>query len=352
MHFTSHARTMLNCNNVVYHVLDTTRLKEGDYTRKKCTTSEAEITFMDVLHMNTVQGEIPNYTGDRARQLANNFSHSVQQQVKKRVRFDSQEKWEAHIRSLTVQGNILALAAAEKEDAIWKGYMFNLKAGTLKFLLNATIDTLLTAANLQRWKKSPSDLCKLCRGRQTTNHVLNICSVGLNTGRWEWRHNCILDYIVSSVDTERFTVYSDLEGHQLAGGGTIPTEICVTSQRPYVVILDKVNKAINLFELTCPTKVNIEIVHQNKMDRYPHFITDCSTYTCSLTCFEISSKGFISPRNHSHLKDLHKFMKPQVKLTKFKQNISALSIYSSYHIWLCRSDANFTAPPYLPAPFQ
>ena len=122
------------------------------------------------------------------------------------------------MRSLTVQGNTLALAAAEKEDVIWKGYMFNLKAGTLKFLLNATIDTLLTAANLQRWKKSPSDLCKLCRGRQTTNHVLNICSVGLNTGRWEWRHNTILNYIVSSVNSDKFTIYSDLEGHQAAWG--------------------------------------------------------------------------------------------------------------------------------------
>ena len=130
----------------------------------------------------------------------------MQEQVKKRVGFDSQEKWEVHIRSLTVQGNTLALAAAKKEDAIWKGYMFNLNAGTLKFL-NTTIDTLPTAANLQRWKKSPSDLCKLCRGRQTTNHVLIICSVGLNTGRWEWRHNCIVNFIVSSVDTEIHAVW-------------------------------------------------------------------------------------------------------------------------------------------------
>ena len=37
----------------------------------------------------------------------------------------------------------------------------------MKFLLNAAIDTLPTAANFQRWKKSPSDKCKLCQGRQT-----------------------------------------------------------------------------------------------------------------------------------------------------------------------------------------
>ena len=56
-----------------------------------------------------------------------------------------------------VQGNTLALASAEKEDTIWKGYMYNLNTGTLKFLLNATIDTLPKATNLQRWIKSPSD---------------------------------------------------------------------------------------------------------------------------------------------------------------------------------------------------
>ena len=310
------------------------------------------MTFMDILHVNTVEGEIPCYTGDRAQHLQNTFSHKIQEQVRNRVRYDSQEKWEEHVRSLVVQGNTLALASAEKEDTIWKGYMYNLKSGTLKFLLNATIDTLPTAANLQRWKKSPSDLCKLCRGRQTTNHVLNICSVGLNTGRWEWRHNCILNYIVSSVNTDRFTVYSDLEGHQVAGGGTIPPEICITGQRPDVVILDEEKKTINLFELTCPTEGNIEKRHKDKMDKYAHFLTDCSNYTCSVTCFEISIKGYVSPRNHTSLKELYKFMKPEVKLLKFKQNISALSVYSSYHIWLCRSDPTFSAPPYLPAPFN
>ena len=81
-----------------------------------------------------------------------------------------------------MQGHNLALAAAEKQDLVWKSFMYDLKQGTLKFLLNAGIDTLPTAANLKRWKKSASDLCKLCRGRQTTDHVLSICKVALDTG--------------------------------------------------------------------------------------------------------------------------------------------------------------------------
>ena len=310
---------------MINHVLDTTLAREGDYLRKKCTTSEAELTYREVLHLNSVDGEIPNYNGDRAVQLQNKFSHMVQEEVKNRVRFESQEKWEEHVCNLTVQGKTLALAAAEKEDVLWKSYMYNLKAGTLKFLLNASIDTLPTAANLKRWKKSPSDLCKLCRGRQTTNHVLNICSVGKDTGRWEWRHNCVLNYIVSSVNTSKYTVYSDLEGHQSAGGGTVPPEICVTGQRPDIVILDNTAKTINLFELTCPLECNIEKRNLDKHNKYAHFLTDCSGYDCTVTCFEVSSKGFISTRNHTSLATLNKYMNSSIKLSTFKKNISALA---------------------------
>ena len=68
--------------------------------------------------------------------------------MKSVVRTESRHKWENHVKQLAVQGKFLALAAAEKEDVVWKSYMFDLKQGTLKFLLNASIDTLPTAANL------------------------------------------------------------------------------------------------------------------------------------------------------------------------------------------------------------
>ena len=86
------------------------------------------------------------------------------------------------MKELEVQGNFLALAATKKEDIVWKSYMFDLKQGTLKFLLNLAIDTLPTAASLKRWKKSKSDWCKLCKRRKTTDHILNACPISLDTG--------------------------------------------------------------------------------------------------------------------------------------------------------------------------
>ena len=230
--------------------------------------------------------------------------------------------------------------------------MFNLKKGALKFLLNATIDTLPTLANLQRWKKSPNDLCKLCRCRQTTSHILSSCSTALNSGRYTWRHDTILSYILSCIDTTKVSAYSDLPGQQAAGGGTFPPDITITNLRPDVVLVDRESKQVHLFELTMPGEGWIEQRHKQKSDKYAHFATDCEPYSCTVECFEVSNKGFISTRNHATLKTLHKYTKPDIKLNTFKQNISALALYASNHIYLCRSDPHFTIPPFLPPPFS
>ena len=239
-----------------------------------------------------------------------------------------------------MQGHYLALASAEKQDIVWKSFMYNLKQGTLKFLLNAAIDTLPTAANLVRWKKSASDLCKLCKKRQTTEHVLNGCKVALDTDRYTWRHNCVVSYIVNSVDP-KYKVYSDLPGHTAPVGGSIPPELCVTAQKPDIVILDNHKKSIHLYELTCPGEKHIETRHTEKSNKYSHFITDITQYKCSVDCFEVSSKGFLSTRNHSIFNTLHKFMKPGTKPSQFKSNISSISLTASHHLFLCKNNSTF-----------
>ena len=64
------------------------------------------------------------------------------------------------------------------------------------------------------------------------------------------------------------------------------------------------------------------------------------------------STANVSPDNKKILTSLHNFCKSGIKLSTFIKNISSLSIYSSYHIWLCRNDPVFVTPSYLPAPFQ
>ena len=309
------------------------------------------IFFLHALNECAPGGEAPVFTGEQAKQLQHKFNVSVKNQAKKSLAIKHTKESHEKVKSLVVQGKNLALAAAEEGDLIWKSFVFDLKVGTMKFLLNACIDTLPTAANLKRWKKSLSDKCKLCNNRQTTNHCLNICKVALDSGRFTWRHNNVVNYIVQSLDHTKYTIHSDIPGHEAAGGGTIPPELTITPLKPDITILDKQNEKFHIFELTCPLEENIDKRHTDKSNKYAHFITDISTVKTSVKAFEVSSRGYLSPQNHTHLKELHRFCKPEVKLSTFKKNISTLSLYSSYHIWLCRSDANFVQPPYLQATF-
>ena len=64
----------------------------------------------------------------------------------------------------------------------------------------------------------------------------------LNTARYTWRHNNLINFIVANVGKSRFKIYSDLPGWEAPGGGTIPSDLCVTSLKPDIVIVDETNK--------------------------------------------------------------------------------------------------------------
>ena len=89
--------------------------------------------------------------------------------------------------------------------------------------------------------------------------------------------------------------------------------------------------------------------HIEKKTKYSHFLTDIKTYKPTLTCFEIGSRGYISPDNQTRQKTN---CKAGIKIRKFKENISALCIYSSYAIFNSRKEPQWTSPEYLNPPFM
>ena len=105
----------------------------------------------------------------------------------------------------------------------------------------------------------------------------------------------------------------------------IPINICITTLRPDIIVLDKKTKSFNIFELTCPLEPNIGKRHSEKRNKYFHFLTDITSLKPTVTCFEIGSRGYESPDNQARLKTLHSYCKAGVKITKFKENISALA---------------------------
>ena len=52
-----------------------------------------------------------------------------------------------HVQKLVKQGKFLELSKLEHNDATWKSFIYNLPKGTMKWLLNSSIDTLPTKVN-------------------------------------------------------------------------------------------------------------------------------------------------------------------------------------------------------------
>ena len=262
-----------------------------------------------------------------------------------------QTRTDEKIQALSKQGKFLEIARAEKSDITWKLYNFNLKKGTLKFILNATMDTLPTNQNLLQWGKSPTDKCPFCGNKQTTLHILNNCKPALDQGRYTYRHDSIVNYIAKSLDKTKATFYADIEGFKTETNGTIPPSITITAERPDIVIIDNKNKNLKVFELTVPFETNINERHNQKQEKYQHLITDIEDFKVSIEAFEIGSRGFITTDNANRLKTIHKYCKEGTKFKTFRNKVSALAVNTSYVIFQNRKDKSWNDPPLLLPPF-
>ena len=225
----------------------------------------------------------------------------------------------------------------------------------MKFILNATLDTLPTNANLKQWGKSPTDKCPLpgCGVRQTTAHLLSSCRVSVDQGRMTFRHDGIVQYIAQCIDRSRFEFYADIEGYKTPDGRTIPASICLTLDRPDIVIIDRKTSTLHIWELTScfDRDENFTNAHTNKQNKYAYFLTDITELKPRVTAFEVGARGVVTKENSDRLKALHKFCKKNIKLKLFIQNISALAVNASYYLFICRKDPVWSDPPLLSAPF-
>ena len=268
------------------------------------------------------------------------------------IQYDESKNILDHVKSLVKQGHFLELTKLELTDATWKSFIFNLPKGTMKWLLNSSINTLPTKANLRQWGKVTNDKC-WCSQKQTLNHILNGCKRALDQGRFTWRHDSILYYIANCLDRKNFTCYVDIEGFQTNSGGTLPPEIIVSTLRPDIVIIDPKLKSIIILELTVPGETRIREAHRIKAEKYQHFKNDIKTHHVTVLPFEIGSHtGFISQENKNTLHTLHKFCSKDIKLKQFVKNISSITVLSSYFIFNCRNESEWGKANYILSPFS
>ena len=361
-HTVTHTSTRLRGDYKVNQVLDNRLVRESEFTRKQSVTVLAEANYLFARRINLVQGEIPTNPEDLTLSDQevltlpgeggqSKFISEVKADVKAKVLSDENQKTFLHVQSLIQQGKFLELTYTEQNDATWKSYIFNLPRGTMKWLLNSSINTLPTKANLKLWGKVSNDKCH-CGRKQTLNHILSCCKKSLEDGRFTFRHNNILKYIHTCLDHTKFKVYVDIEGSQTAAGGTLPPEVLVTNLKPDIVIIDRKTKTVEIFELTVPGEHRIEISNKLKTEKYEHFLRDITSYKPSLSAFEIGAQtGYINNQNKKTIGNIHKYCQKNIKLKSFTNNTSAITALSSYYIFNCRNFSDWEQSDYISAPF-
>ena len=99
--------------------------------------------------------------------------------------------------------------------------------------------------------------------------------MSLENGKYLFRPNNIVNYIMQLLDTDKYTVYSDIPLFTV-GVGLYP-QSCVFQSRSQILSykIRKTNLSIYC-ELTVPTDRNIDTRHAEKSNKYAHFLTDMS----------------------------------------------------------------------------
>ena len=201
------------------------------------------------------------------------------------------------------------------------------------------------------WGKRTNDKCR-CGVKETLNHLLNCCQLALNEGRFTYRHDCVLNYIASCLDTEKYTCFVDIPGHQTPAGGTLPPNLTVSVLKPDIVVVNNQKKTVDIFELTCSAEHRIQTANQIKAHKYSHFETDIIHFKATVIPFEVGSHtGYITRDNKTRLASLHKYCKKSIKLKIFERNISAITILGSYYIFNSRSQDLWPEMAPILAPF-
>ena len=172
----------------------------------------------------------------------------------------------------------------------------------------------------------------------------------LQKGRFTYRHDQILHYLLKTLAApgmEGLTFHSDLEGWKV-GGGSIPPEIVVTSQRLDLVILDKrkTQTEIHLVELTVPfdTIEGIERAREREkvsaMLPWPPTSVSRASSQVPPPTLEIGTRGYISPRNRGTITHLCKIAGER-KVKEVLSNCSKKALLGSKEIYNARNSPDW-----------
>ena len=332
-------------DSVVNHAVNSRLQRESQWTRKHSTLSK-------VHQMWSENCENPPNTDPRGERPLGTLSVvSAKKIMKDAVQAETLMNWNAKVKKLTFQGDFLNLLIEEETNVSWKSICNNMPKGLLSFALKASTNGLNTPDNLKRWGIRKFNKCDLCGNWSNLEHILNWCPVALNQGRFTWRHDSVLSHLtlqIKSVKPDNITVYADIEDHKM-NGGSIPPDILVTKSRPDLVIINRVEKSIELLELTVSYEKNIEKAHIIKNKKYLDLRLDLEKagWKTFLVPFEVGSRGQVTRRNKSAIYNTS--VRNHIKLNhnKITKELSKIALLCSFSIFQANSEPSWQDPPLL-----
>ena len=243
--------------------------------------------------------------------------------VQGEIRREEEETRRARAVSLSQQGTWTRWNIPERRltwQEIWRLEPFRISS-----LLKSVYDVLPSPVNLVKWGLVESLECKLCGGRGTMAHILSGCKVGLQQGRYRWRHDQVLRELADTLEKERKrhrptprkpqfiqfvlagekTRSTPIQTSSLLDGASWEMQVDLvkklvfppivqTTLRPDIVLWSTQRKSIILVELTVPWEEGCDKAHQRKSSKYQELVEMCRQRGWKAWLFpvEVGCRGF------------------------------------------------------------
>ena len=293
-----------------------------------------------------------------------------------------QEQFWSHSHSLSMQG--LWTHWAEHTlplDFSWNTLIHGPGKKIISFLLNATINTLPSPHLLNIIGLTDDDKCPLCQKKGYVSHILSGCKIALYSGRYSWRHDSILytmiPYLEKHIEAQNSSkstlsipsIKSSFISTRDRSVGTrkspsnrlhllsnandwqilvdlhhlpivFPPEICVTNQRPDIIIWSPLSKSILLIELTSPCEESLIAANIRKKARYDVLAERlrAKDWNCTVLPFEVGARGFVARTMNTMLRKIGFTPREASSLCK---TCSLTAAFCSYSIWNHRHEKHW-----------
>ena len=313
----------------------------------------------------------------KALQIPPKQSHAYRKLVSSTSQKIKEEQDTDRALKLKLQCHWMSWQNYVQNNLSWKNILA-LPPNLLSFCISSTYNVLPSPSNLRRWNTENDPSCTLC-GKQlcTIAHILGACKFSLEQGRFTFRHDSVLSYLVSVINaflkevkpvkskksnnihfiksgtkppktktnpTGIFHLASDwVLISDLGPKYVFPFQIALTELRPDIVIFSKALRRVVLLELTCPCEENMTTWHATKLSKYSTLLEAIrnNKWYVDLFAVEVGARGYPSTSVKRALQKLGFSNRLSNKTVK---TLGRISMECSFFIWIHRNTKEWSKP--------